>query len=190
MEHPRNHGWLEVITGSMFSGKSEEMIRRLRRASIAKQVVQVFKPSNDTRYSESNVASHNRTEFPAVAISPHQSEKIVEKLERNVAVIGIDEVQFFDPTILDQIKTLVRGGPNGIRVICAGLNQTSDGKPFGIMGELMAMADEITVLTAICTECGAPATKSQRLSVETGDVLVGAADKYAARCHEHWIPRA
>ena len=182
--HP--HGWLEVVCGPMFGGKSEELIRRLRRATIAKQKVMVFKPDIDTRYSVTNVASHNRTEFPAVPIPTGTEEHIYLEIQNeNVQVVGIDEAQFFSSEIIDVCKTLAN---KGIRVIVAGLNQTSDGRPFGPMAELMASADEVTVLTAICTECGAPATKSQRLAASNQTVEVGSGDKYAARCRSHFVP--
>jgi thymidine kinase len=179
------HGWLEIIAGGMFSGKSEELLRRLRRAEIAKRKIQIFKPEVDTRYAADSVVSHIRSSLPATPIPTQFPGIIIEKLTPGTTIVGIDEVQFFSPLVLGVIDRLL---DRDIRVVCAGLNQDSSGVPFGPMPLLMAKADEVTVLSAICTECGGIATKSQKLVASGSGVDVGATDKYAARCRQHFIP--
>jgi thymidine kinase len=179
-------GKIEVITGCMFSGKSEELIRRLKRAQIAKLQVQVFKPSIDTRYSNIEVVSHTGGKIQANAVS--DSKEILTKLSSNVNVVGIDEAQFYDMGIIDVAKDISR---RGIRVILAGLDMDFRGEPFGPMGNLMAIADEVSKLHAICMVCGEEATMTQRLingkpaKFTDPVVMIGAAESYEARCKLH-----
>jgi thymidine kinase len=184
-------GIIEVICGSMFSGKTEELIRRLRRAVIAQQKVQVFKPSIDNRYSEEKVASHAGMAFEAIPI--RNSTDIFEKLEPNTTVVGVDEAQFFDSDIVNVVKTLAE---RDIRVIVAGLDQDFRGEPFGSMPLLLAMAEQVEKLQAICVVCGEPGTRTQRLvngkpaHYHDPVVIVGAAEMYEARCRKHHqVPR-
>jgi len=179
------HGWIEVLAGGMFSGKSEELLRRMRRAQIAKRQLQMFKPDIDNRFDTHSVTSHIKNELPATPIPINFPGIIFEKLQPNIKIVGIDEVQFFSKGI---VSVAMKLADSGIRVVCAGLNQDSSGEPFGPMPHLMAVADEVTVLSAICTTCGAVATKSQKLLSSGTEVEVGAADKYAARCRQHWHP--
>jgi thymidine kinase len=184
-------GSVEVITGSMFCGKTDELIRRLRRATIAKQKVQVFKPAIDNRYTIEKVTSHAGTEFAALPIQ--SAAEILTQINRDVTVIGIDEAQFFD----DQIVPIVQGlADKGIRVIVTGLDSDFRGEPFGPMPELMAKADDVDKLHAICMVCGEPASRTQRLvnghPAHYNDpiVIVGASEMYEARCREHHqVPR-
>ncbi len=187
----RRGGWIEVICGSMFSGKSEELIRRVRRAQIAKQRVQVFKPSLDDRYSTSRVASHNGLSW--IAIPVREASEIGSHLDPDVDVVAIDEVQFFDWTIADICNELA---DRGVRVIVAGLDLDFRGEPFGPMPLLMAQAEYVDKLQAICVVCGAPATRTQRLingrpaSYTDPVILVGASEVYEARCRAcHQVPR-
>ena len=177
-------GWIEVITGSMFSGKSEELIRRLRRAQIARQRVQIFKPVLDDRYSEDEIVSHSEMKIASVAV------KTSEELERQVAadteVVGIDEGQFFDA---DLPATAIRLAKAGKRVIIAGLDQDYLGKPFEPMPQLLAIAEYITKTLAICMVCGGPANHTQRLVASKERVLVGASGTYEARCRHCFDPR-
>lgn len=186
-------GWIEVICGSMFSGKSEELIRRIKRAKFAKQPFAVFKPKIDDRYSEKDVVSHNGNAIVSIPIScPTEILKYISN--HNVDIIGIDEVQFFrEPTIIDVIQELA---DRGYRVIVAGLDQDFRGNPFGPMPMLMAIAESVTKLQAVCTVCGSPASRSQRLingepaSYDEPIVLVGAEEAYEARCrHHHKVPK-
>jgi len=184
-------GWIEVICGSMFSGKSEELIRRVRRAQIAKQRVQVFKPSLDDRYSPSHVASHNGLSW--IAIPVREASEISSHLDPDVDVVAIDEAQFFDWTIADICNELA---DRGVRVIVAGLDLDFRGEPFGPMPLLMAQAEYVDKLQAICVVCGAPATRTQRLingrpaSYSDPVILVGASEVYEARCRAcHQVPR-
>ena len=185
--HPQHHigGWIEVICGSMFSGKTEELIRRVKRAQIARQKVQVFKPSIDTRYSASQVASHNGLLHSAIAVdSAAQMERLVEP---DTKVVAIDEAQFFDSEIVDLCKRLAR---RGVRVIVAGLDLDFRGEPFGPMPALMADAELVDKLQAICVVCGAPASRTQRLidgrpaSYDDPIIMVGARENYEARCRQ------
>ncbi|MCX6088281.1 MAG: thymidine kinase [Caldiserica bacterium] len=179
-------GKIEVITGCMFSGKSEELIRRLKRARIAKLQVQVFKPSIDTRFSNIEVVSHTGEKIQAEAVS--SSIEILNKLSSTINVVGIDEAQFYDVEIIKVVREISR---KGIRVILAGLDMDFRGEPFGPMGNLMAIADEVTKLHAICMVCGEEATMTQRLidgkpaKYTDPVVLIGASERYEARCKLH-----
>ncbi|MBL5767548.1 thymidine kinase [Heyndrickxia sporothermodurans] len=186
-----NHsGWIEVICGSMFSGKSEELIRRVRRAQFAKQKIAVFKPKLDNRYSKESVVSHNGTSVIALPIE--KASDIFENLPSDIDVIAIDEAQFFDEEIVDVAQTLAN---SGYRVILAGLDQDFRGFPFGPMPKLMAIAETVTKLQAVCTVCGSPASRTQRLingnpaCADDPIILVGASEAYEARCrHHHEVP--
>jgi len=188
-----NHqGWVEVICGSMFSGKSEELIRRVRRVQFAKQRIVVFKPQIDNRYSDEAVVSHNGTSYTAIPIS--HSTEIFKYIHAEIDVIAIDEVQFFDSEIVRVIQHLA---DSGYRVIAAGLDQDFRGEPFGKMPELMAIAELVTKLQAVCTVCGSPASRTQRLingkpaSYDDPVILVGASEAYEARCrHHHEVPKS
>ncbi|MEJ5313928.1 MULTISPECIES: thymidine kinase [Anaerolinea] len=184
-------GSIEVITGSMFSGKTDELIRRLRRARIARQKVQVFKPVIDDRYSIEKVTSHAGNEFEAFPIS--HSEEIWEKLDPETSVVAIDEAQFFDEGIVNVVQILAS---KGIRVIVAGLDMDFRGEPFGVMPVMMAIAERVDKLQAICMVCGEPASRTQRLvngkPAKYSDpvVIVGASELYEARCRQHHeVPR-
>lgn len=180
---PKDTGWIEVITGCMFSGKTEELIRRLRRAQIAKQKVKIFKPRIDLRFSDSSIVSHNEQSLPSILIND-----INEVIQHSVdaQVIGIDEAQFFNESIVEICNSLAS---NGKRVIVAGLDQDYTGKPFEPMPQLLAVAEYITKQHAICVVCGNPADKTQRKTAEAERVIVGASEKYEARCRKcHYIP--
>ncbi|WP_127718305.1 thymidine kinase [Halobacteriovorax sp. HLS] len=175
-------GSVEVVCGPMFSGKTEELIRRVRRAQIAKIKIQIFKPAIDDRYHESDVVSHSSQSVKAQPVSC--AIDILKNLYDSTRIVAIDEVQFFDETIIKVVNKLSR---RGIRVILAGLDQDYKGEPFGPMPHLMAVADEVTKVKAVCTSCGAPASKTHRKSASNSDqVLVGEADLYEARCTTHW----
>jgi thymidine kinase len=176
-------GSIEVICGSMFSGKSEELIRRLTRAKIARQRVQVFKPRIDDRYSEVEVVSHGGLRLTAFAVS--SSAEVLEKTQDRTEVVGIDEAQFFDPGIVEVAGRLADLGK---RVVVAGLDQDYLGRPFEPMPALMAAAEEVTKTRAICVRCGAPASRTQRLVDSTERVVVGAAGVYEARCRRCFEP--
>jgi len=189
MKHHK--GVLEVICGSMFSGKTEELIRRLKRAVIARQSVQVFKPSIDIRYNAEKVTSHAGMAFQAVPVK--KAADILEYLEPNTTVVGIDEAQFLDAEIVPLVKKLVS---RDIRVIVAGLELDFRGEPFGSMPVLMADAESVEKLQAICMVCGEPACRTQRLvngkpaNYNDPIVIVGAAEMYEARCRQHHeVPR-
>ncbi len=169
-------GWIEVICGSMFSGKTEELIRRLKRATFARQRVGVFKPLLDTRYGDQRVASHDDNHLRAVPL-----ERSVELLEQSegISVIGIDEAQFFDEQLPDVCQRLALRGK---RIIVAGLDMDFRGRPFGAMPALLAVAEYITKVHAICPHCGNLATHSYRLINEDATVLLGEKDKYEPRC--------
>lgn len=179
-------GLIEVITGSMFSGKTDELIRRLRRARIARQKVQVFKPVIDNRYGVQKVKSHAGNEFDAMPV--HSSADINQNLEADTAVVAIDEAQFFDEGIVDVAQGMAS---RGIRVLVAGLDTDFRGEPFGVMPTFMAIAERVDKLQAICMVCGEPASRTQRLvngsPARYSDpvVIVGAAELYEARCREH-----
>ena len=181
---PTDTGWIEVITGCMFSGKTEELIRRLRRAQIAKQKVKIFKPKIDLRYSKNSIMSHNEQSLPSILI-----ENIIEVVEQasDAQVIGIDEAQFFNEETVHICNKLASQGK---RVIVAGLDQDYTGKPFEPIPQLLAIAEYITKQHAICVVCGNPADKTQRKTTESERVIVGAADIYEARCRKcHYIPK-
>lgn len=169
-------GWIEVICGSMFSGKTEELIRRLRRAQIADQKVEIFKPKIDVRYDESNVVSHNMNSISSTAIS--NSAELLD-LIKSPEVVGIDEAQFLDDQLPDVCQQLAK---NGIRVIVAGLDMDFRGKPFGPIPNLLAVAEYITKVHAICQHCGNLATHSYRLTSREDTLVLGAKENYEARC--------
>ena len=181
---PRQGGWLEVVCGPMFSGKSEEMIRRLRRAEIAGQSVVIFKPRVDDRYDATDVVSHAGVRMRGVPVA-----SVPELLARarGVEVVGIDEVQFFEPAVVDAALALADGGA---RVVAAGLDQDFRREPFGPMPFLLAYAEFVDKLQAVCHRCGGPATTTQRLvdgapAPYSGDtVVIGAAEQYEARCRD------
>jgi thymidine kinase len=188
----RHHsGVVEVIVGSMFSGKTDELIRRLRRATIAKQKVQVFKPAIDNRFSEAKVISHAGSDFDAHPISA--SAQILEQLDAETTVIAIDEAQFFDPDIIPIIQRLA---DSGLRVIVAGLDTDFRGEPFGPIPTLMAQAERVDKLHAICMVCAEQASRTQRLldgkpaNYNDPVVVIGASELYEARCRKHHeVPR-
>jgi len=180
---PKDTGWIEVITGCMFSGKTEELIRRLRRAQIAKQKVIIFKPKIDNRYSANSIISHNEQSLPSIIIS--EAEEILH-LSNDAQVIGIDEAQFFDEKIVAVCNYLATLGK---RIIVSGLDQDYRGIPFDPMPNLLATAEYITKQLAICVVCGNPADKTQRKTLSFERVVVGAADIYEARCRKcHYLP--
>jgi thymidine kinase len=190
MRHSYNGGWIEMVCGSMFSGKTEELIRRVRRARIAKQKVQVFKPALDNRYRAEHVSSHNGMHWEAVPVG--DAREILERLEPDTTVVAVDEVQFFDWEISEVCNELAQ---RGLRVILAGLDMDFRGEPFGPMPLLMAEAEEVTKLQAICVVCGAPASRTQRLidgrpaAFDDPIILVGGSESYEARCrHCHQVP--
>lgn len=174
-QHPRT-GWIEVICGSMFSGKTEELIRRLNRAKIARQKIQIFKPALDKRYHVENIVSHNENSVEATPVD--LSSEIIA-LSENAEVIGLDEAQFFDESIVSVCDALANAGK---RVIIAGLDLDYLGKPFGCMPQLMAIAEYVTKVHAICMVCGEVASHSYRLSESNERVLLGETDLYEARC--------
>ena len=177
------HGWIEVITGSMFSGKSEELIRRLRRAQIARQRVQIFKPALDTRYGADHIVSHSEMRIPSAAVS--SARALLAEVAEETEVVGIDEGQFFDrelPAVCNDLAD------RGKRVIVAGLDQDYLGRPFEPMPQLLAIAEYITKTLAICMVCGGPANHTQRLVVSSERVLVGATGTYEARCRKCFDP--
>jgi len=180
---PKNTGWIEVIAGCMFSGKTEELIRRLRRANIAQLNVKVFKPKIDIRYSNTDIVSHSEQSLPSIIVD---SANEILTLSDEAQVVGIDEAQFFSNDIIEVCNKLAMLGK---RVIVAGLDQDYRGVPFGSMPQLLAIAEYITKTLAICVVCGNPADKTQRKVLSTELVLVGAADSYEARCRKcHYIP--
>jgi len=176
-------GWLEVITGPMYCGKSEELIRRLRRVKIAKQKVKVFKPVLDNRYSKKDVVSHSGNSIEAVPVD--HPEEILKRIDASVDVVGIDEAQFFHEDLIEICEDLA---DRGKRVILAGLDRDFRNQPFGPMPELMARAEYVDKLHAICIQCGEPASRTQRLidgepaAADDPVILVGAAEVYEARC--------
>ncbi|MDC3416784.1 thymidine kinase [Aquibacillus salsiterrae] len=186
----KHSGWVELICGSMFSGKSEELIRRVRRATYGNLTVRVFKPAIDSRYSEDSVVSHNGTSIIAKPVDC--SDEIIRNMDEDVDVVGIDEVQFFDDKIVDVIEQLAN---NGHRVIVAGLDTDFRGEPFGPVPRIMALSESVTKLNAICPICGSPASRTQRLindrpaSYDDPIILVGASESYEPRCrHHHDVP--
>jgi thymidine kinase len=178
-------GWIEVITGSMFSGKSEELIRRVRRAQIARQRVQIFKPTLDDRYASDHIVSHSEMKMPSIVVA--SSKEVLERVEDRTEVVGIDEGQFFDAGIVQVVNTLA---DRGVRVIVAGLDQDFTGRPFDPMPQLLAVAEYVDKALAICMQCGAPANRTQRLTGSTDRVVVGGAQDYEARCRRCFQPGA
>ncbi len=176
-------GWIEVVCGSMFSGKTEELIRRVRRAQIARQKVQVFKPAMDTRYARRKVASHNGMQVQAVPVE--STAQLRALIEPGTTVVAIDEVQFFDDQVVVLCEELA---DHGTRVIVAGLDMDFRGEPFGPVPTLMARAERVDKLQAICVVCGGPASRTQRLidnqpaAYDDPVILVGASEVYEARC--------
>lgn len=176
LESVKKQGWIEVVCGSMFSGKTEELIRRMKRATFANQKVEIFKPSIDTRYSESDIVSHDRH---SIRSTPVKDSSEIMELSEGKDVIGIDEAQFFDMGIIDVCRYLAA---NGKRVIVAGLDMDYLGNPFGPMPLLMAVAEYVTKVHAICVKCGDPANHSYRLSQSEELVLLGEKETYQPLC--------
>ncbi|MBQ9439587.1 MAG: thymidine kinase [Paludibacteraceae bacterium] len=174
----QRRGCIEVICGSMFSGKTEELIRRMKRAQFAKQRVEIFKPSIDTRYSESDVVSHDKN---VITSTPVESSSTILLLAQDVDVVGVDEAQFFDPGIVEVCTELAR---RGIRVIVAGLDVDFMGRPFGPMPQLMAIAEDVYKAHAICVRCGSLAYVSHRLVDSDKRVLLGEKEEYEPICRE------
>ncbi len=176
LESAKKAGSIEVICGSMFSGKTEELIRRLKRATFAKQKVEIYKPCIDVRYSDDQVVSHDSH---SIASTPISSPASMLEIADDVEVVGIDEAQFFDDTLVDVVQTLAN---RGVRVIIAGLDTDFLGKPFGPMPALMAVAEDIQKVHAICVKCGSPANHSHRLSKNDQLVVLGEKDIYEPLC--------
>ncbi|WP_447641878.1 MULTISPECIES: thymidine kinase [Chitinophagaceae] len=176
-----NRGWIEVICGSMFSGKTEELIRRLKRVQIANRKVELFKPEVDVRYDATHVVSHNASTMQGIPVNNSQN---ILLLAQEADVIGIDEAQFFDSEIVNVCQTLAN---KGIRVIVAGLDMDFLGRPFGPMPQLMAIADYVTKLHAICVQCGHIASLSFRKTTENNQFVLGESDKYEPRCRKCYI---
>lgn len=180
-----DQGRIEVVVGSMFSGKTEELLRRVKRAQIARQKVQLFKPKIDNRYSEDHIQSHNANKMQSIVTS--SSKEILARVEENTRVVAIDEAQFFDEGIVEAAQTLAYRGK---RVILAGLDLDYRGKPFGPIPDLLAIAESVTKLTAVCVICGNPATRSQLVQSKADQaplntdnpIVVGGQDSYEARC--------
>ena len=185
MYRPSGYGYIEMVVGPMYSGKSEELIRRLKRAKIAKQEVIVFKPSIDNRYSQDDVVSHSGVAIQAIAID--DLGKIEDYITPDTQVVGFDEVQFFEKGIID---VAIKLADKGIRVICAGLDMDFKAVPFGVIPELLARAEFIDKLQAVCVKCGDPATRTQRIidgkpaRYDDPVILVGATESYEARCRK------
>jgi len=178
LDNNRTKGWIEIICGSMFSGKTEELIRRLNRALLAKQHVEIFKPKVDTRFHESNVVSHNENIIRSTAVSFAND---ILLLAGNCDVVGIDEAQFFDKEVVNACCKLANTGK---RVIVAGLDMDFEGNPFGPMPELMAAAEFVTKVHAICMKCGGVASYSYRLVNQKEQVVLGEQGEYEARCRK------
>jgi thymidine kinase len=177
-------GCVEVVCGSMFSGKTEELLRRVKRARLARQRVVLFKPRIDNRYDDVKVVSHEGIKADATAVGSSAEMRSLLDLANLPDVIGIDEAQFFDEAIIDVVDELAN---NGARVICAGLDQDYLGKPFGPMAALLSVAEYITKLQAVCSRCGAPACRSQRLIGMAGQLFVGGAADYEPRCRRCFV---
>ena len=178
-----NMGWIEVVVGPMFSGKSEELIRRLRRAEIARQRVRIFKPAIDQRYSANGIVSHSGLELSSDLVN--DAEEVLRKVEPGTQVVGIDEAQFLGEGLVDVCTQLA---DLGMRVIVAGLDTDFMGRPFHPMPRLLAVAEEITKLLAICVRCGNPAVHTQRLVTSEELIVVGAGGMYEARCRRCFDP--
>ena len=170
-------GWIEAVVGSMFSGKTQELIRRLRLAAIARQKVQVFNHALDTRYAKDHIVSHDQAKIPSQAVA--KAKDILDLVDADTQIVGIDEVQFFDEAVVEVCETLAG---QGRRVIVAGLDQDYRGVPFPVTCRLMGVAEFVTKNLAVCSVCGSPANRSQRLSSTKKLIEVGTADKYEARC--------
>ena len=181
-EQGRRRGWVEVVCGSMFSGKTEELIRRLRRATIARQRVALFKPAVDTRYDAHAVVSHDATAMASTVVTAPEQMLL---LAGDADVVGIDEAQFFGPELVAVVEHLAR---DGRRVVVAGLDQDFMGRPFEPVPQLMAIAEHVTKLHAVCMRCGAPANHSQRLVADGARVLVGEKEAYEPRCRACFDP--
>ena len=179
-------GWIEVVTGSMFSGKTEELVRRIRRATIAKQHVQVFKPKLDHRYGTNKITSHAGANFTATPVN--SSKEILELLSKETTVVAVDEAQFFDKGLTEVCSKLAG---KGMRVIIAGLDQDFRGDPFGPMPIILALAEQVSKLHAICVVCGRDASRTQRMIdgrpayYDEPTVVVGGSESYEARCRKH-----
>lgn len=181
IENAKKAGSIEVICGSMFSGKTEELIRRMRRAQFANQKIAIFKPRLDVRYSEEDVVSHDSKHIPSI---PIDAPAKILSMVNGVQVVGIDEAQFFDETLVDVAQSLAN---SGIRVICAGLDSDFLGKPFGPMPALMAVAEDVQKVHAICVRCGSPAQNSHRLSRSNDLVVLGEKDLYEPLCRHCYM---
>lgn len=179
----RGSGWIEVVVGGMYSGKTEELIRRLRRSELARQKIQVFKPEIDDRYDAEDVTSHNQNKFRAVPI--RSAQDIWNLLADDTQVVGIDEGQFFDQALVEVCQILA---DRGIRVIVAGLDTDWKAEPFEPMPTLMAIAENVTKQHAVCVVCGAAASRTQRVAEAEGQIAVGSHGMYEARCREHFRP--
>jgi thymidine kinase len=173
---------LEVICGGMFAGKSELLIQRLNRAGYAKKNIVAFKPAIDNRYSVTEIASHSGHTYKSIAVK--WASDIPDYITNDIDVIGIDEAQFFDDYVIELVQML----SSKVDIYVAGLDLDSAGKPFGSMPHLLAIADKVTKVSAVCMKCGADATRSQRLVSNSEQVLVGAKDSYEARCRKCWTP--
>jgi thymidine kinase len=184
MQHlPQGVGWIEVICGSMFSGKTEALISRARREMYARKLVQIFKPRTDSRYAHDAVVSHTDLRMPSIPVE-HAAD-ILKLIEPGTSVVGIDEVQFFGPSIVNVVEALA---DRGLRVICAGLDLDYRGEPFEPMPMLLAMAEYVTKKHAVCTICGNPAHRSQRMTASESQVVLGSTREYEARCRLHHSP--
>ena len=181
--NPTHSGWIEVITGSMFSGKSEELIRRVRRAQIARQKVQLFKPRVDARYSTGEIVSHSEMKMPSLVVEG--AREILGEVDAETQVVAIDEGQFFDMSLVEVADALAS---RGLRVIVAGLDQDYRGRAFEPMPQLMAVAEYVDKTLAVCMRCGGPANRSQRLVATEDRVVVGGAREYEARCRRCFNP--
>jgi thymidine kinase len=183
----KHSGAIEVICGSMFSGKTEELLRRIKRAQIARQKIQVFKPLIDNRYSADHVQSHDANKVLSRPVE--KARDILKLVEDTTRIVGIDEAQFFDDSVVEVAQKLAN---RGVRVICAGLDMDFRGQPFGPMPKLLAVAESVTKLSAVCMVCGDAASRSQRTSADSSRIAVGAKEMYEARCrfcHEpDWAP--
>ncbi len=173
----RTSGWIEIIVGSMFSGKTQELIRRLRLADIAKQKVQVFSSVLDDRYAKDHIVSHDKHKIPCLALK--KASEVLKSVKPETQVVGIDEVQFFDDKIVEACESLA---DKGLRVIVAGLDQDFRGEPFMVTARLMSLSEFVTKNLAICSVCGNFANRTQRTSISKKLIEVGALDKYEARC--------
>lgn len=181
---PRNVGWIEVVVGSMFSGKTEELIRRLRLARIAKQNVLVFKPKLDDRFATTEIVSRADVRLECKVVE--DSKEILEQAG-DATVVGIDEAQFFDPGLPDVCEQLAN---RGVRVIVSGLDQDFRGEPFEVVARLLAVGEYVEKVLAICVQCGNPANRSQRIVASTSRIVVGDTDVYEARCRKCFVPEA